>query len=157
MKINILAGTGTGTTKLSAFDSALFNAGVSNYNLIKLSSVIPPKSQLLLDQPMASNNWGDKLYVVLAEKRVATPGQQACAGIGWVQDKKTGQGLFVEHSGLNKLQVEEDILNSLNDLMKNRSVKSLPVSMKLSSISCTNKPVCALVIAVYENEGWKND
>ena len=45
MEIQISTGIGIGPTQLSAFDSALNNAGVANYNLLKLSSVIPPKSK----------------------------------------------------------------------------------------------------------------
>ena len=36
---------GVGSTKLNAFDNALYNAGVGNYNLIKVSSVLSPISK----------------------------------------------------------------------------------------------------------------
>lgn len=42
MRILVSHGTGDGPTPLAAFDSALLAAGVENYNLIRLSSVIPP-------------------------------------------------------------------------------------------------------------------
>ena len=38
--------TGTGRTLLAAFDDALLAAGVANFNLITLSSVIPPGSSI---------------------------------------------------------------------------------------------------------------
>ena len=41
MKITVTSGTGEGPTALAAFDAALLNAGVANYNLIYLSSAIP--------------------------------------------------------------------------------------------------------------------
>ncbi len=43
MKIHIGTSIGTGETELSAFDTALYNAGIANYNLLYLSSVIPPR------------------------------------------------------------------------------------------------------------------
>jgi pyruvoyl-dependent arginine decarboxylase len=46
MKIKIASGVGTGPTTLAAFDAALNHAGVANYNIIKLSSVIPPKTTI---------------------------------------------------------------------------------------------------------------
>ncbi len=45
MKIKVTYGIGEGATKLAAFDRALFDAGIANYNLIKLSSVIPENSE----------------------------------------------------------------------------------------------------------------
>ena len=46
--ITIRTGSGQGHTKLSAFDHALLTAGVANFNLITLSSVIPPRRRLRL-------------------------------------------------------------------------------------------------------------
>ncbi len=39
--IRVVWGTATGPTALAAYDAALAEAGVHNYNLISLSSVIP--------------------------------------------------------------------------------------------------------------------
>jgi arginine decarboxylase len=44
--IIITTGTAQGPTALAAFDAALLGAGVANYNLIPLSSVIPPMTVL---------------------------------------------------------------------------------------------------------------
>ena len=42
MKLYIAKAIGRGSTELAAFDAALVGAGVANFNLIRLSSVIPP-------------------------------------------------------------------------------------------------------------------
>ncbi len=44
MRIDIVWGESEGKTLLSAFDRALLNAGIHNFNLIPLNSVIPPQS-----------------------------------------------------------------------------------------------------------------
>ncbi len=41
IEIMVIEGHGEGGTELSAFDSALCDAGVGDYNLIYLSSVVP--------------------------------------------------------------------------------------------------------------------
>ena len=41
MEINVVNGVGEGQTELSAFDAALKDSGVYNYNIMYLSSVIP--------------------------------------------------------------------------------------------------------------------
>ena len=95
MIIQITSGTGLGPTKLAAFDAALTASGTANYNLIRLSSIIPPNSQVeALTGPVSKSlgSWGDRLYVVMADMRVDTPNVEAWAGIGWVQDAKTGAG-----------------------------------------------------------------
>ena len=82
MIIKVSAGTGTGPTELAAFDAALNTAGVANYNLVHLSSVIPPKAKIVtFDGPIESipGQWGDRLYIVMADKRVDTPNAEAWA------------------------------------------------------------------------------
>src|SRR5438309_1053120 len=121
MKIQIASGTGAGPTKLAAFDAALLNAGAANYNLIHLSSIIPPDAKIVTSSgPITTQpgNWGDRLYVVIADIRLDTPNVEAWAGIGWVQDKKTGRGLFAEHVGENEKTVRRDIRDSLEAFMK---------------------------------------
>ena len=159
MNIQIAAGTGTGPTKLAAFDAALHMAGVANYNLIHLSSIIPPGSKISVHDGPATiqqpGNWGDKLYTVLADIRVETPNVEAWAGIGWVQDKKTGQGLFAEHVGESAHSVKRDIEQSLRAFMAVRKIDYGPINMKITNITCKGEPVCALVIAAYQADNWE--
>ncbi len=46
MKIYLTVGRGDGPTPLAAFDNAMYDAHVGNYNLVHLSSVIPPYSTI---------------------------------------------------------------------------------------------------------------
>lgn len=161
MQIHIATGLGSGPTTLSAFDSALNDAGIANYNLLKLSSVIPPKTDIVLHDrtiphTIMPGEWGDRLYVVMAEQRTATPNTEAWAGIGWVQDTETGRGLFVEHEGGSEKKVRRDIEQSLTALMATRNVDFGPIQMKVVGKTCTHHPVCAMVVAVYQASGWDN-
>ena len=157
MNIPIVTGLGTGPTKLAAFDSALNHAGVANYNLIRLSSVIPPKTKIIVaDEPLENvpGNWGDRLYVVMAEMRVDAPNVEAWAGIGWVQEKESRKGLFVEHEGNSEQTVRKDIQQSLGALMATRNVDFGEIQMKVAGKTCKTHPVCAMVLAVYDSEPW---
>ena len=159
MTIKVASGTGTGPTKLSAFDAALQSAGVANFNLIRLSSIVPPGSKIIDSKGPINDQlgeWGDRLYVVMAEMRVDTPNMEAWAGIGWVQDGKTGQGLFVEHEGANEETVRRDIKASLDALMKTRGIDYGEIHMKVRGITCLHEPVCALVIAAFHNSTWRS-
>lgn len=161
MNIYVAPGIGSGPTKLSAFDAALNHAGVSNYNLIRLSSVIPPNSKIIrqkssIPSEVMPGTWGDRLYVVMAEQRVDTPNTEAWAGIGWVQDKEIGKGLFVEHEGNSEKSVRQDITQSLEALMATRNVDFGDIQMEVVGRTCTNHPVCAMVIAVFQASDWDN-
>src|SRR5688572_29196997 len=84
MKINVVAAVGRGQTLLSSFDDALYRCGVHNFNLLALSSVIPPGSEIITetgcDAPVNGEH-GDRLYVVKAEARSDRAGEAVAAGI----------------------------------------------------------------------------
>lgn len=161
MKIHLATGVGSGPTTLSAFDAALNAAGIANYNLLRLSSVIPPDTEIVhhdkaIPAELMPGEWGDRLYIVMAEQRESAPNTEAWAGIGWVQEKGTGKGLFVEHEGESEVKVRRDIEQSLSALMATRNVDFGPIQMKVVGKTCTHHPVCAMVVAAYQASDWEN-
>ncbi len=164
MDIQVICGVGSGRTTLSAFDAALKDAGVYNYNLITLSSIIPPGSIVSkmkrYNSPHAE--YGHKLYVIKAEIRSEEAGKFIAAGLGWYQIED-GRGMFVEHEikGETRLAVESEIESrisrSLKDLCRFRHIKFDPQKAK-SATSITqikDHPTSVLVLAVYQSEGWE--
>lgn len=154
LKIHICKGTGSGKTTLSAFDNALMNAGIANYNLIYLSSVIPKGSKITNEERKTSiEEYGNKLYTVMSRYNQIIKGKEAWAGIGWIQEEQ-GMGLFVEHHGESKNEVIELIKNSLDDMRQYRSFKYGQIKYEIAGIKCDGNPVCAIVSAVFRSEGW---
>ena len=91
----------------------------------------------------------------MAQQRTSTIGQTVSAGIGWVQDEETGKGLFVEHEGREEWKVRQDIQLSLDSMVEGRAEKFGPMMTRVQSARCTDgTPTCALVVAVYESQGW---
>ena len=156
MNIDLVAATASGPTELAAFEAALLATGLANYNLIYLSSVIPPGAVL---QDAKSTDpggaWGDRLYVVAAQHRTSTPGEQVWAGIGWVQNDSTGAGLFVEHHGDHEDTVRTDIELSLKALMQGRNIDFGQIHLRITGGTCQGQPLCALVAAAYESRPWR--
>lgn len=155
-EIRISSGVGVADTALASFDAALFEAGIGNFNLLPLSSVIPPGVAVIEKPPELTNAaWGDRLYVVLAEHRATSVGEEAWAGIGWVQEP-SGQrrGLFVEHHGASEAEVEGQIHASLGSMQEYRSQSFGPVQHVVRGTRCTGRPVCALVAATYQSQSW---
>lgn len=157
LTITVTTGVGVGPTKLAAFDTALLDAGVANFNLIHLSSVIPARSRIVAAQgPQAPpGSWGDRLYVVLADERVESHHEEAWAGVGWVQESNTGRGLFVEHHGHSEGQVVADIAASLSTLSANRPQLAFGKAQHVvTGVTCTDQPVCSVAMAVFGHEPW---
>lgn len=160
MTIRVSSGVGFGPTKLAAFDAALREAGISDFNLIFLSSVIPPGSTVVASNGPAGapGNWGDRLSVVLAELRVDTRYEEAVAGLGWVQEQATGRGLFVEHVGHTEREVRRDILATLRSMAAGRpDLEFAPAELMIRSTACAGEPTCALVAAIFEADPWRGD
>ena len=156
LTIALSTGTGSGPTALSAFDAALCAAGVGEYNLVRLSSVIPPHSTLVRGaEGQRTGRWGDRLFCVYASQLAELAGEQAWAGIGWVRKQDgSGAGLFVEHEGSSEQGVLDDIVNSLGDMVRRRGGEYSEPELLLTSATCVDEPVCALVVAGYETTGW---
>ncbi len=156
LDIYVTTGTGRGDTALAAFDHALFQAGIGNYNLVVLSSVIPIGATIVRKQWHGPDHeWGYKLHLVLAEQREETPGKEAWAGLGWVQSDDDGRGLFVEHHGATRRQVEDEIEASLASMCRYRSESFTPPQMAVTGTRCVGEPVCAVAAAVYSSESWE--
>lgn len=151
--ITIRTGTGSGRTLLSAFDDALAAAGASNFNLITLSSVIPPGSSVRVVDTGLSGCHGDRLYCVVSKAYADHPGEIVWAGLGWTVNPEVG-GLFVEHTGGSEESLVEQIELSLADMAERRGGGFGPVQTVTASVHCVDRPVCALAIAAYEVAGW---
>jgi pyruvoyl-dependent arginine decarboxylase len=153
LDISIRTGSGAGRTLLSAFDHALQQAGVADFNLVTLSSVIPPGSRIRNVNGKLAGGHGDLLFCVRAEAFAEHPGDIAWAGLGWCLDE-TGGGLFVEHHGGSERSVVEQIELSLADMNANRGGGYGPVQIALASAHSTGFPVCAVVVAAYRVSTW---
>lgn len=159
LEIRLADGVGTGPTTLAAFDAALRQVGVADYNLIRLSSVIPGGSVLTRsDGPLRPpGGWGDRMYVVTADARTAIPGAQVWAGIGWIRDPQSGHGLLVEHEAHNEADLLAEIEASLASLRAGRGrvgERLTAGDVVTAGITCTGQPVCALVLAMFSTEPW---
>ena len=156
LDIVVTRGTGAAPTELAAFDAALQEAGVAHLNLIRLSSLIPPGSRVSTPEggPPLPGGWGDRLYAVYAEHRLSTPGQRACAGLGWIQDLDSGAGVLVEHHGHDETAVEVQLKTTLDDLAARRPGRYGVQDWRVSAITCTDEPVAAVVVAAFRVEPW---
>lgn len=139
MKIDIVWGQSEGKTLLSAFDRAIFEAGIHNFNLIPLSSVIPINSEVeRVGKTQLSKEVGDVLYVVIASFGCQKPEAVISAGLGWVQTEQGG--LFVESAGeFGQADCEEEIRIGLTEMLGSRGwngeIKTKVISHRVIEIA----------------------
>ena len=156
-QIPVLRASGTGSTPLSAWHAALVAVDLGHYNLIRLSSVVPPGTTVdpTGKAPAPSGAWGDKLLCVYAEQRTEILGEEAWTGVGWVLRLDGRGGFFVEHEGTGEGFVTTAIRNSLRDMVAGHEDEFTEPDWVLNGTVCTGEPVCSLVIAPFECRPWQ--
>jgi len=156
LTIRVSSGVGAGLTRLAAFDAALRSAGVADFNLVRLSSVIPPGSLVntVEGNQQLRGTHGDLLYCVYSDAYATTADDEAWAGVAWSRREISGDGLFVEHAGSSRERVEHDLGVSLAELSRGRGGGFAEAGREVASATCTDRPVCALVVATYQNVSW---
>ena len=159
-RIRLTRSVGTGPTRLAAFDTALIGAGLAGLNLVPLSSVVPlgGSVEVVGAADQLRGQHGDLLYCVYAASYATVPGAQAWAGMAWaIRDDESGAGLFVEHSGPTEAGVNAELSATLGTMMRNRPDRYVEGGRLLSSATCRDEPVAALVIASFQTEGWRSE
>jgi arginine decarboxylase len=166
LQIPVVAAVGYGQTEIAAFDAALHHAGIHDYNLIILSSVIPPASEIVTVRRFCapSDEFGHRLYVVKADARSSTPDTVVAAGIGWFQ-WGDNRGLFVEHEtavfGASCEEVETALAGQITTSLRDFAVTSgieideRHFNHRIVTTRVADRPACAVVLAVYQSEGWR--
>ena len=166
--ISVVSGAGTGQTLLSAFDGALLAAGVHNYNLIYLSSIIPPGKQITTPEKFstAPEEYGHRLYVVRAKAASDNKGDCIGTAVGWYQ-LEDGRGVFVEHeaveTGMSEQEIQQELTHnvtrSLEDLCQRRGFvfEKEKIGLRCKTAVVTDQSTCVLTLAVYQAEGWNTD
>jgi arginine decarboxylase len=126
-RVRIVWGSGTGPTALASYDAALAAANVQDYNLVRVSSVLPVDTAVSLAGTAPDlGPVGGKLTVVEAretatrtsiesvENPPAHPGEKTFdrrnvrAGLGWTQTAN-GRGIVYEATGTDREAVHEEI------------------------------------------------
>jgi arginine decarboxylase len=157
--IRVSTGSGAGPTRLAAFDAALFAAGVAHFNLVRLSSVIPPNAVVgeVSGAEQVPGAKGDLAYCVYADAYASTPGEQAWAGIAWaVHEDRSGVGLFVEQSAASESMLLHDLRVTIEAMSRTRGDKYRVVGQTVGSAVCADLPVCAVVVATYGTSRWSD-
>jgi len=100
------SGCGTAKEKLASFEMALRDAGIAEYNLVKVSSIMPPNCKIINKREGISMlSPGQVVFVVMSEQSTNEPGRQIAASVGIaIPPDRSKHGYLSEHHsyGLTK-------------------------------------------------------
>lgn len=107
-------------SELNAFDLALYNAEISEQNLVTVSSIIPIGAEETSDKTM---QMGAITHCVLAQNR-GTGNENIAAGIAYAM-RKDGKGGYVVESHINGdgESVKNDLKEKMDEMSRIRGVE----------------------------------
>ena len=116
------SGASEGFTVLNAFDGALMAAGIGNTNLVKMSSICPPRAREVSSITIPH---GALVPVAYASITCEQPGQVIAAGVAIAfPEDEDHAGLIMEYSAEDtKAAVESKVRKMAEEGMKMRNKK----------------------------------
>lgn len=98
-KVFFTKGVGKHKRRLESFELALRNAGIEKYNLVRVSSILPPGCKIISKEAgLKELKPGQILYCVLSENASNEPNRLIAASIGCaIPADKTKYGYLSEH------------------------------------------------------------
>lgn len=146
--IRIVWGSGTARTAKGSFDAALAEAGVHQYNLRQLSSVIPADTPVRrVETAPDLGPTGNALDVVMA-RQTSPPGRRASAGLAWTD--REGAGIFYEVENHDPETVRELLKTGIERGCAIRDYDDPPIETKITTGDpATDQYTTAVVLASY--------
>lgn len=135
-KLYLVAGKAEGNTPLNAFDNALLDAGIGDVNLIKVSSIVPPSAEVVMEKPNLPK--GALVPCVYAERTSEEPGKSIAVAlaVGLAED---GFGVVMESEGETAEEAIEKAVKMVEEAFKVRGLalkRILKVSSEHKVVKC---------------------
>lgn len=113
-KYKMSSGVGKSKNRLTSFDHALIEAGVGNYNLVRLSSILPAKSK---EERVVGLKEGSLLPIAYSTISSGNKGDELVStiGVGFPKDESK-VGVIMEYSVLNK--TVDEAFETLDSMIK---------------------------------------
>jgi arginine decarboxylase len=147
--IRVVWGTGSAHTAKGSFDRALAAAGIHQYNLRELSSVVPAGADLELAGTAPDlGPTGNALDAVIA-RQTSPPGTRASAGLAWAR-ADDGAGIFYEVGDHDPESVAELLRSGIETGCSIRDIEDPDVETKVTTASAEpDRYATAVVVATY--------
>ncbi len=107
-KLFLTKGVGAHKEKLTSFELALRSAGIAHFNLVRVSSIFPPRCQIIeKDEGLALLQPGEIVFAVISEMSANEAGRRIAASIGVARPTDINQyGYLSEHHTYGQTEQE---------------------------------------------------
>jgi len=137
----LVSGASDGFTSLNAFDGALLSAGIGDTNLVKMSSIVPPRCQLVAPVSLPPGSLVPTAYASITSD---VPGQIISSAVAVaLPEKPDYPGLIMEYSARGpKAEIEETVRQMAIEGMKLRGrvikdLNSIAVEHRVRKVGAT--------------------
>jgi len=149
--IHVASGVGVAPTEMAAYDAALADANLHEYNLVTVSSVVPAEADVeRVGTAPDLGPAGNRLTVVEARGTLAPSDgvDEVAAGLGWATGP--GPGLFYEAAGGDRASVREAISDGLDAgaELRDRTLPDRELCVESTS-GVADAYACVVVVAAY--------
>ncbi|MEM4700171.1 MAG: pyruvoyl-dependent arginine decarboxylase [Candidatus Nezhaarchaeales archaeon] len=134
---------------LNAFDEALINAGIAQYNIVPVSSIVPPDA---VEVPSPNLTPGSVVFAVLA-RMDGVGGETISAGVAWGWARRAdghGYGLVAEAYGhKGRAALEEELREKVREMARVRGMEVGEVRCCVESIEAVPENMYGCVVAAF--------
>ncbi|MCK4544960.1 arginine decarboxylase, pyruvoyl-dependent [candidate division WOR-3 bacterium] len=125
-KFFLVAGASEGFSKLNSFDCALLASGIGNTNILKMSSILPPKCKRI--EPVRLP-YGSLIPTAYASITSDQPGEIVSAAVAVaIPERDDYPGLIMEYSSRGKKENVENIVKKMAEegmKVRNENIKDI--------------------------------
>lgn len=140
----LAAASAEGGSELNAFDNALLKAGIANWNLVRVSSILPPGAEVTYEVPFIEK--GSLVPVVLAKITSTSEGEEIAAVVAVGVGEEFG--VIMEHTGRGRrVKLEEEARRKVEEAFNVRNMKLKKLHI-ISSEHKVEKIGCAIAAAI---------
>lgn len=133
-KVFLTRGKGIHKEKLASLEMALRNAGIAEFNLVRVSSILPPGCKIIsVEEGVRSLRKGQIVFCVLSENSSNEPFRRITASVGLAMPVNTNtiHGYLSEHHSFG--QTEQEAGEYAEDLAAYMLATTLGVDFNIES------------------------
>jgi arginine decarboxylase len=129
------ASSGKGQFELTSFDDALNNSNIANYNIVKVSSILPKNS---IKRDRIEIDEGNILHTAFAAISSNKKGDIISAAIAvGIPNDNLKIGVIMEYSdNCNKAEAEQKVKEMVKEAMNNRNYEIKEILLTSKEILC---------------------
>jgi len=107
-KLFLTRGVGVHKEKLTSFEMALREAGIAHFNLVRVSSIFPPRCKIVeREEGLQLLQPGEVVFAVMAEMSTNEPGRRIASSIGVARPADVDNyGYLSEHHTFGQTEKE---------------------------------------------------